>query len=119
MTGFNYSASAATALRMIQRFGAPAAIVTTTSVYNPDTDTNVNTPTSAPCVACVIDAEKSRIDGTLIQEGHKVALVPPQGIATPKPGAKLLWGGVEMPIAVVKTLAPAGVAVLHELQVRG
>jgi hypothetical protein len=116
---FDYAKSAATALRLIKRFGAPAAIVTTTSVYDPDSDTNVNTPVSTACIACVIDAEKSHIDGTLIQTGHRVALVPPQGIDTPKPGAKLLWEGVQMQVAIVKTLAPAGVAVLHELQVRG
>lgn len=116
---FDYGKTAATAQRLIKKFGAPAAIITSTSVYDPDTDTNTPTPVSTPCTACVIDAEKSYIDGTLIQAGHKVALVPPQGIDTPKPGAKLLWGGVELPISVVKTLAPAGVPVLHELQVRG
>lgn len=116
---FDHAEMAATALEMIADFGAPAAIVTTATAYDPETDTNTGTPVSSPCMACVIDAEKSHIDGTLIQAGHRVALVPPQGIDTPKPGAKLLWGGVEMPITVVKTLAPAGVPVLHELQVRG
>lgn len=116
---FDYEEMAATALEMIADFGAPAAILTTTAVYDPSTGTASGAPVSTPCTACVIDAEKSHIDGTLIQAGHRVALVPTQGIATPKPGEKLLWAGVEMPITTVKTLAPAGVAVLHELQVRG
>ena len=118
MSGFDYAKSAATALRLIQRFGAAAQVVAKATAYDPATGTNTGTESSADCSACVIDAEKSSIDGTLVLAGHRVALVAAVGLAEPKVGAKLMWQGAPLVISVVKTLAPSGVLVLYELQVK-
>lgn len=115
---FDYAEMAATALEMIADFGAPAELVSKTQAYDPVSGTASGSLNSFPCTAVVIDAEKSFIDGTLVQAGAQVALVAPQGVSDLKPGMTLKWQGADWMVMVAKTLAPAGVAVLHELQVK-
>lgn len=115
---FDYAVIAVTVLEMLAEFGAPAELVSKSSTYDPATGTASGSTETTPCTACVITSEKSYVDGTLILAGHRVALLPPQGISEPKPGMKLRWMGEDLTVAVCKPLAPAGVPVLYELQVK-
>lgn len=118
---FNYSQTAATAERLLKRFGKPATITRTTpGGYNTATGT-----TGAPTVSTqsqqvvVIDYPHGYIDGTLIRQGDRQALISPQVIFEPKAGDVLAWGGASLTLITVKPVAPAGVPVLFDAQVRG
>ncbi|SEL12119.1 hypothetical protein SAMN05216359_105272 [Roseateles sp. YR242] len=118
--GFDYAKTAATVLRLLARFGAPTTLkVKTGQVYDPATGTTTATETTYPCTACNTQAERSYVDGTLIGDGARVFLVAPQGIPEPKPGMKLVWQGADLAVTICKPLAPAGVPVMYELQVKG
>lgn len=115
-----YTDMAATAAEMLREFGAEATLVHQgSSTYNPATGTNTVSTTTDTITACEVKAERSYIDGTMIAEGLSVFLVSTEGLTTiPKAGDVLQWGGAPMKVEKVGTLAPAGVAVLHEVQAR-
>jgi hypothetical protein len=117
---YNYPKTSATADRLLKNFGKPATITRTApGAYNPATG-----GTGAPVVASqtpqvvVIDYPHSYIDGTLIRQGDRQAFISPLATFSPQAGDVLTWGGVEMTLISVKPVAPAGVPVLFEAQVR-
>ena len=81
MSQFNYPATAATATRLLQRFGAACTIKHPTgTAYDPDTGTMTPTVTSTPSTAAVFDFAQKYVDGTLILQGDKQAYCAP-GVA--------------------------------------
>lgn len=117
MTSFNYAATAATASRLLERFGAVATLKRVTQgAYNASTGAATASDTEIATVAVVFDYHQKYIDGTLIMAGDKQAYMDP-GVA-PLQGDKLAWQGVTYTIVAVKPLAPAGTVVLHEAQLR-
>lgn len=115
---FDYVNSAATATRLLLRFGAVATLTrVTTGAYNPSTGTQATTEADFSTVAVVIDYPQKYIDGTLIKEGDRQAYLDP-GVAVEQ-GDKLTWQGTEYTVVRVKELSPAGVTVLWEAQIRG
>jgi hypothetical protein len=117
--GYDYSKPAATALRLLTKFGAAATIKQLSSDgYNPATGTASVLTASQACFAAVFDIEQKMVDGTNVLAGDKTAYVSASGVTEPKEGSVLTWQGKDYRIVKHKTLAPAGVAVLFELQVR-
>lgn len=118
MTSFQYAATAATATRLLQRFGASATIKRqTTGTYDPSTGTTPVTVTELATTAAVFAYDQKYIDGTLILQGDQRAYMTPA--VMPKQGDLLAWHGRDWSIVAVKPISPAGVPVVYEAQLRG
>lgn len=119
MTAFNYTRVAATALRLLRRFGAETTLTRPgVSSYDPDTGAVTATPVVDGCTAAVFPYEDKHIDGSLILATDQQALVAASGLNEPKPGDVLAWGGRGLTVVKAKNLGPSGVMVLYEVQVR-
>lgn len=121
---FDYAATAATALRLLTRFGASATLKRTSAgTYDPSTGTSTETQTSLTTTACVFPYEQGYVDGTIIMQGDQWCLLSPA--QTPKQGdvvnVKSPLTGEYGDYTVVNFTAhgPAGRPVLFEAQVRG
>lgn len=115
---FDYANTAATALRLLQRFGASATIKRETAgAYDPETGSNTVTSTTLATTACVFDYPQKYVDGTLIKQGDKQAYLASTQL--PAHGDKLTWAGLDYTVVNFKAIAPAGTAVLYEAQIRG
>lgn len=118
MTAFDYANTAATATRLLQRFGASATIKrTTTGEYDPETGTTPVTVTELATTAAVFAYDQKYIDGTLVLQGDQRAYLAPA--QQPKQGDRLTWQGKDFEMVAVKPVSPAGVPVLYEAQLRG
>lgn len=118
MTTFAYPATAATATRLLKRFGADCTIKRVTgSEYDTATATMVPTYDPLPSTAAVFDYAQKYIDGTLILQGDKQAYCAPD--VAPVQGDQFDWQGVTYTVIAVKPVSPAGVPVLFEAQLRG
>lgn len=121
---FDYAKTAATADRLLKRFGAASSLKRRAEgAYDPNTGSSTVTETEQPCTAAVFDFDL-RLTGqmfagqSVILAGDKLAYVSAVGVSTPAPGDFLVFGGVTHSVIAVKRLAPSGIDVLHELQVR-
>jgi hypothetical protein len=115
---FDYAASAATATRLLTKFGAAATLKRQTAgAYNPATGATTVTVTSLTTTAAVFDFDAKHIDGTLILVGDKRAYLAPA--YTPAQGDVLAWQGTDYQVVAVKAVSPAGTPVLFECQIRG
>lgn len=115
---FNYAATAATATRLLTRFGASATIKRqTTGAYDPSTGTTPVTVTELATTAAVFSFDQKYIDGTLILQGDQEAYLAPS--VMPKQGDLLAWQSRDWNIVAVTPIGPAGVPVLYEVQLRG
>lgn len=118
MTAFAYPNTAATATRLLQRFGAACTIKRETGTdYDPASGTTVPTYDSLPSTAVVFAMPQKYIDGTLILQGDQQAFCAPA--VEPKQGDAFDWQGKTYAIISVKPVSPAGVPVLFEAQLRG
>jgi hypothetical protein len=118
MTAFNYPATAATAIRLLQRFGAAATVRHPTgSAYDPDTGTTVPTYADSATTAAVFAYDQKYIDGTLILQGDQQAYCSPS--VAPVQGDQFVWQSTTYTVIAVKPVSPAGVPVLYEAQIRG
>jgi hypothetical protein len=115
---FNYPNTAATATRLLQRFGAACAIKRRgPEVYDPATGATAPSYTSLPTTATVFAMPQKYIDGTLILQGDQQAFCAPA--VEPKQGDAFDWQGKTYAVISVKPVSPAGVPVLFEAQLRG
>jgi hypothetical protein len=118
MTAFNYPNTAATATRLLQRFGAACTLKRTgAAAYDPATGTMQPTITSLPTTATVFAYPQKYIDGSLILQGDQQAFCVP-GVE-PKQGDVMTWQRIDYTVIAVKPVSPAGVPVLFEAQLRG
>jgi hypothetical protein len=117
---FDYSQSAATAARLIEKFGTSVIMSRTVpGAYNPATGApGAGTTTTQTVKAAVLDFPQSYIDGTLIRAGDRRVLVSAVGTTAPLAGDTFPWKSQALVVVKVKELGPAGVAVLYTLQVR-
>lgn len=117
---FNYNASAATAARLIQKFGTAVTMGRSVpGAYDPATGApGTPTVTSQTVQAVVLDFPQSYIDGTLIRAGDRRCLVSAVGTTAPLAGDTFTWKGQALVVVQAKELGPAGTAVLYTLQVR-
>jgi len=119
MTAFNYPVTAATATRLLKRFGATAALVRAEGppVYDPETGQTAPADVSTPTTAAVFAYDQKFIDGTLVLQGDQQAFCAP-GVE-PKQGDRFQWQGKVYTVVAVKPLSPAGVPILFTAQIRG
>lgn len=118
MTPFAYANTAATATRLLQRFGASCVLKrTATGEYDPATGQTPVTVTSLDTTAAVFDFDAKYIDGTMIKQGDKRAYMIPA--VTPAQGDALTWRGTDYQVIAVKAVAPAGPVCMYEAQIRG
>lgn len=124
MSGFNYPATAATATRLLKRFGAPAALIRADGppVYDPETGSTAPADVSTPTTAAVFAYDQKYIDGTLVKQGDKQAFCAPDQRV--EQGDKLNYkddtGSMRVAeVVAAKAVAPAGVPVLYVVQLRG
>jgi hypothetical protein len=117
-----YTRMIATVQRLLAKYGAETTLTTPGSgngTYDPATGTSTPpTPIVDTVIAAVFPYADKFIDGTLILAGDEQAYLSAQGITEPKPGSVLAWRGKSYTTVRTKTLGPAGVNVLYELQVR-
>lgn len=105
------------ATELLTEFGSIGQLkVVTTGAYNPATGSASTSTTPTDVTACVFDYAAHMIDGTRIVTGDKQVYLT--AAVTPKPGDVLAWQGVDYRVVTSKPLAPAGVLVLNELQIR-
>jgi len=115
---FNYPKTAATATRLLQRFGAAAQVERQGDAeYNPETGQVEPTTVTLPTSAAVFAYEQKYIDGTLIMQGDQQAFCAPS--VAPVQGDGFVWQGKRHTVVSVKPVAPGGVPVLYEVQIRG
>jgi hypothetical protein len=120
---FDYRRSAATAIRLLKKFGADATIVRVGEpVYGTSTGTTAPSETEISTTAAVFDYDQKYIDGTLIKQGDKQALCAPGQKV--EQGDRLRYkddtgADATATVVTVKPLAPAGVPVLYTAQIRG
>jgi hypothetical protein len=118
MTAFTYPNTAATATRLLQRFGAACTLKRSgPAAYDPATGTVEPTLDTLATTAAVFAYPQKYIDGSLILQGDQQAFCVP-GVE-PKQGDVLSWQGIDYTVISVKPVAPAGVPVLFEAQLRG
>lgn len=88
--------------------------------YDPATGRKTQTTSEHSVIGAVFDIEDARVNGTTVLRGDKNATITPRGLAfTPVANAdQLVIQGERHQIVSVKPLAPGGVVVTYELQVR-
>lgn len=119
MSGF-YDELAADALELLEEFGQPVTItiVSTDSVYDPATSTNINPTTDYPAVGAIIDLNDREINGTLVQVGDKRVYVSAIGVPDVGLNDRVTVGGTTYRVINPNTIGPAGIPVLYDLHVR-
>lgn len=117
---FDYGSSAATADKLIRRFGAAVAITRDVpGEYDPATgETSGDVQSIIYAQAVVFDYPQGNIEGSLIRSGDRKAIVSAVGISAPQVGDVFPWQGDSLTVVSVKTLGPAGLAVIYTCQVR-
>ena len=114
-----YGDLAITADDLLAEFGQPITIRTNTpGNYDPDTGTTTLTTADVVGNGCVFDYGTQAIDGTLIVQGDKRLYLSPVGMSEPGIDDLAIAGGVTWRITLVKAIAPAGVAVLYDCNLR-
>lgn len=120
LNAFDYAKTAATAARLLERFGRSATLNRTTpGAYNPATGAPAaGTTTPHACTAALFEYSQRDIDGTHIRVGDQRAYIAPDIAVTPQTGDTLTIGGDAWSVIASHPLSPAGVVVLHDVQVR-
>lgn len=114
-----YGDLALTADDLLAEFGQSITIRTNTpGSYDTDTGTTALTTVDTVGNGCVFDYGTNAIDGTLIVLGDKQLLLSPVGMSEPGIDDLAIVGGVTWRITKVKSIAPAGVAVLFDCNLR-
>lgn len=119
---FDYARPAATAKRLLTKFGAPAVLSRDggDGAYNPATGQVEGGGTQTwDCTAAVMAYRAQDIDGTLIQAGDSRVLIAPDVATVPETGDVLNATGKTLTVVRVETLAPAGTVLRYDVQARG
>lgn len=116
----DYAAKAARAADLIARFGAPAALnQVARQPYDPassSADPGATRRTACQCVR--IEYSLRERDTGLIDERDAKLLISARGVPAPSPRDTIEFAGSAYEVIESRPLAPAGVAVLYEVQGR-
>lgn len=117
---FDYAELAATAAEILADFGATGQLKRKerSGAYDPDTGTFPETEVVQQITAVVIAMPQHLVDGTTVLQGDELAYLSAVGLTMPKPLDVMTWQGADYTVVNAKPLAPAGVNVLCEVQVR-
>lgn len=116
---FDYSKSAATALKLLTKFGQDITHrVYTLGTYDPSTGTNSVTYSDVSRKGAMFDfgAGQTMNNGTLIQSGDKKLLVDGGAIVSLQD--HFIVNGVEYTVVSVGEINPAGTSVMFEVHLR-
>lgn len=119
-----FDSAIALAKKLILKNGEAAILRRTTSTTPPDPTKpwkpGVGT-SDFPVSAVWLSAERSLVDGALIEAGSQVVLIPASDLGSTVPDAStdriLRASGQSWKIKEVKTLSPNGQLILHECEV--
>lgn len=114
-----YESAAASTSQALQAYGRECALTSYVTTYDFESGVATQVPTTAPVFAALFGYGQGaeRAMNTLLETGDQRALVEHRG-RTPKPGDTITAGLDVWRIIQVETLAPSGVAVFHDCQVR-
>lgn len=122
MIAFDYSRPAATAKRLLTRFGQVVTVKRVTpGGYDPATGaTTADVTNGYSCAGEVMNYAIRDIDGTLVQRGDVRVLLAPDAAFEPKPGDTVTLADTTV-LTVINAQAtkPAGSPVRYEVQARG
>lgn len=112
-----YTGLQSTALALLTSKGQDVTLrQVSTPAYDPTTGTVAPTYTDTVLKAVITNYKQSEIDGTLIQQGDKRAILP--STLTPKTGDLVVISGVSHTVIQVEIISPAGEPVIHKAQIR-
>lgn len=117
---FDYAKSAATALKLLTKFGASGTLTKRTEgSYDPATGSNTITETAYTVKSVLLNYKFSEMNDTdsLIQDKDRKIIMQATTV-TPDTSDTFTFNGTAYRIINVKTLNPAGTSVIHELHVR-
>lgn len=115
-----YNGLQSTATRLLTQFGKPMTLrIQSGSTYDPVTQTNVPAYTEYPVTGLVLNY-KGRMNesGTYVQTDDKKLLLSVSDAPEPTTGAQVVDGVDVYTVQMVKSLSPAGINMLFELQGR-
>ena len=116
-----YERAGASALKLLKKYGQSATLKrteTTTSPLKP-WEPGASTTVSYPVTCVVADFSEKMIDGSTIIYGDKRVIVAAKDMpVVPCVSDVIAVGATEYTIINVKTIAPAGAAVVYELHAR-
>lgn len=119
MSTFNYAKSAATAQRLLAKFGQTGVLRVPGEPSGPPHNPTPGVPVNHACTFAVLKYENRDIDGTLIKASDKKVYLSTKDLTVaPLTTHTLVIGGADHTIVLVKPLNPAGTEVFYELQVR-
>lgn len=129
MSTFDYADMAATAQELLTEFGAPVTVrQVVTGEYDPDLGEAPATTVDQDGIGVLFDytaqaAGLTNMAGSVIETGDKQMYLAPELAAggpmpEPRPADLVLALGATWRVVTVKTLAPAGLVLLYELQLR-
>ena len=117
---FDYSAPAAAAHRMLERFGRAITLVRVEAGdYDPDASAAATYEHQYAGIGAVFAYAQREMDGDQVRTGDQRLLLSADGVPTPQTGDKVVIGCDTWSVVRCETLAPAGVPVLHTVQLRG
>lgn len=119
MSKFDYSRPAATAKRLLDRFGQAGELSRSveTGEYDPLTGPVLSVTTSS-CIVALLEFDNRQIDGESILIGDRRALIALDVNLEPMAGDSLTVGVEVLRVVKNRPVAPAGVVVLHDCIVR-
>lgn len=124
MIAFDYARPAATAERLLTRFGQVVTVKRVTpGGYDPATGEATPVETSQVGTGALFDfglhqSGTAFAPDSMILVGDKKLLLSPVGVSQPAPGDRVAVGADLFSVVNVKITAPAGVVVMYECQLR-
>lgn len=116
---FDYAATARDAAELLAEFGAPVTLTRITpGVYDPATGTVVNAGVTHTASGVKLSYEQRHIDGTSILQGDQRVYLDPLIAVAPQAGDTMTVGTEVFTVVASRPLAPAGIVVLHDIQIR-
>ena len=117
---FDYGALATSAQLVIADFGQPVTISTDTlPVYDPVTGTATTTQLDETSVGVITSFESKDVNNTSILQSDKKLILSAIGITQIKSNSSVVIGTEQYSVISISKVAPAGVTVIYELQLRG
>lgn len=115
----NYAKTAQGAQKALKKAGQAMTLTRVSpGVYDPSTGSVVSTGATYTGFGVALNYSSRDVDGTLILQADQRVYLDPLIGATPQPGDALTVGGEVFTVVNSKPLAPGGVVVLHDIQVR-
>ncbi len=120
MADIDYAAKAATATKLLQKFGGPITLrQTIQGEYDPDTGQVGQEIIDWPTFGAKFNYVQDHIDGTLIQRSDQELYMAAENIPPPTTAYQVIVGTKTYPIITVQAVEPYNVPLLYILQIRG